>query len=138
MPIRNPYLLLGVDYGCPPDQARRSFARAARRIRRAGTSGITIEDLNWALHEIQNSSEDPFESVSMFRVPANPDVFVPAGEGLFAPPAVPLARATTTSPADVDVVVDGLALDAWELIAAVTPRITEFDYGYRTPGGAHV
>jgi hypothetical protein len=138
MPTRNPYLLLGVDYGCPPDQARRSFARAARRIRRAGSSAVTIEDLNWALHEIQNQKDDPFESVSMFRVPANPDVFVPVGEGLFAPPAVPLPRDTTTGPSDVDVLVDGLAGDAWQLVSAATPHLIQLDYGYRTPGGTQV
>src|SRR5215475_7148875 len=131
MDDRNPYLLLGVDFGTPPDAARRSFARAARRLRRAGSGRVSIEDLNWALHEIQNSPADPFDSVTVFRVPANPSVFRPAAEGLFNPPPVPLPRATTTGPGDLNAVLDGLTGDVCALLDAVTPAVTRFDYGYQ-------
>ena len=136
---RNPYLLLGVDYGAPPDVARRSFARAARRVRRAGGSGTTtVEDLNWALHEIQNRQEDPQDSVTVFRVPADPDVFTPRGEGMFRPRPVPLARRTSTTDADRDSVLAGLADDVSVLIGAVAPRVARFEYGYFTPEGTSV
>jgi len=135
MPSRNPYLLLGVDYGSPPDQARRYFARAARRVRRATDSEITVEDLNWALHEIQDRKTDPFDSVTVFRVPANPDAFMPGGNGLFAPPPVPLSRRTSTTRADVDAVLDDLADDVSALLGAVTPHLVRFDYGYPTHEG---
>jgi hypothetical protein len=138
MPTRNPYLLLGVDYGCSPEDARRSFARAARRVRRAGTSEITIEDLNWALHEIQNQTTDPFDSVATFRVPANPAVFTPAGQGLFAPPAVELPRRTSTSESDVDILTGGLADDVRTLLGAIAPHLVRFNYGYQTPGGTEI
>ncbi|HEU5470191.1 MAG TPA: hypothetical protein VFV67_06020 [Actinophytocola sp.] len=138
MADRNPYLLLGVDYGCPPDAARKSFARAARRIRRAGTTEITTEDLTWALHEIQHEDGDPFDAVDLFRVPANPDVFTPAGTGLFAPPPVPLPRATVTTAADVDTLVSGLADDVSALLGAAAAHLVRFDYGYQTPGGTRI
>lgn len=133
---RNPYLLLGVDYGAPPDEARRCFARAARRVRRAGTTATTtIEDLNWALHEIQSQTGDPADSVTVFRVPADPDVFSPYGDGMFAPPPVALARRTETSAADRDQVLGGFADDLGALVGAVTPRVVQFDIGYVTSEG---
>lgn len=93
MPDRNPYLILGVDFGASHDEARRAFAHAARRIRRKG--GLwEIEDLNWALHEVEALEDNPADRVSVYRVPADPTVFEPAGVGLFRPPAVPLARRT--------------------------------------------
>ena len=135
MSARNPYLLLGVDYGAPADEARRRFARAARRVRRAAADpttagGTTVEDLNWALHEIQNQAGDPFDSVAVFRVPADPDVFTPRGEGMFAPPPVPLPRRTSTTAADIDAVLGGLADELGVLLGAVVPRTVRFDHGY--------
>lgn len=133
---RNPYLLLGVDYGAPPEEARRCFARSARRVRRAGaTARTTVEDLNWALHEIQSQKGDPRDSVTVFRVPANPDIFAPGGEGMFAPPPVPLPRRTTTSDADRDQVLGGLVDDLAALVGAAVPRVVRFDIGYLTAEG---
>jgi hypothetical protein len=135
MEHRNPYLLLGVDYGTEADQARRSFARAARRVRRAGGGTTTVEDLNWALHQIQNPESDPFDSVTQFRVPANPEVFEPHGDGLFAPGPRPLARRTTTDEAAVEQVLGDLADEVGQLIAAAIPRLVGFDHGYRSSLG---
>jgi hypothetical protein len=135
---RNPYLLLGVDYGCPPDEARKSFARAARRVRRSGTARISTEDLTWALHELQNEHSDPFNEVSTFRVPADPEVFTPTGEGLFAPAPVRLPRRTTTGQSDVDTLSDGLAEDVGALVAEVLPHVVRFDHGYQTPEGTEI
>jgi len=132
---RNPYLLLGVDYGCPPDDARRSFARAARRVRRAKNAQITTEDLTWALHEIQARKSNPFDEVSIYRVPADPEVFTPRGEGLFAPAPVRLPRRTAISESDVDGLAAGLADDVAVLLAEALPVFVRFDYGYLTPEG---
>lgn len=135
---RNPYLLLGVDYGCPPDAARKSFARAARRVRRAAVSHVTTEDLTWALNEIQARTADPFDDVSTFRVPADPEVFTPAGDGLFAPAPVRLARRTTTTRSDVDLLADGLADDVAELLTEALTLLARFDYGYQTAEGTQI
>ena len=138
MVARNPYLLLGVDYGCAPDAARKSFARAARRIRRAGTDRISTEDLTWALNEIQNNHTDPFNEVDTFRVPADPQVFTPVGEGFFAPAPTRLARRTETTQSDVDEVATGFAEDVDLLMAEVLPHVVRFDYGYQTSEGTEL
>lgn len=93
MPERNPYLILGVDFGSSGDEARHAFAHAARRIRRQG-GAWGVEDLNWALHEIEALEFNPADTVSLYRVPADKRVFEPAGEGLFRPPPVALGRRT--------------------------------------------
>lgn len=93
MAERNPYLILGVDFGASREDARRYFAHAARRLRRQG--GIwTREDLTWALHEIESLEANPGDTVSIFRVPADPGAFDPVGDGLYRPAPVPLARRT--------------------------------------------
>jgi hypothetical protein len=109
VPERNPYLILGVDFGAGADAARRAFALAARRIRRQGGQW-EIEDLNWALHEVEALESNPADLVSVYRVPANPEVFEPAGAGLFRPPPIPLERRTTPG--------DPVALAALRDIAA--------------------
>ena len=133
---RNPYLMLGVDYGTPPDKARRSFAKAAKRVRRATGSAITTADLTWALHQIESRDTDPFELVTEFRVPADPEVYVTGGTGLFAPSPRPLDRRTETTEADLDTVRAGLADELSVLVAAAVPAVVRFDYGYRTVDGA--
>jgi hypothetical protein len=135
---RNPYLMLGVDYGTPPDQARRSFARAAKRVRRATASAITTEDLTWALHQIESHETDPFDLVTEFRVPADSEVYEPGGTGLFAPPARPLDRRTTTTEADLDAVRTGLANELSALLAAAAHTLVRFDNGYQTVDGAQL
>ncbi|QKV75292.1 hypothetical protein [Amycolatopsis sp. Hca4] len=130
MADRNPYLVLGVDYAAPPEAARRSFARAARRIRKAAGGAVTIEDLNWALHEIQERHSEAEDDVSVYRVPANPAAFHPSGDGAFAPVALPLARRTATSDSDREQVLAGLADDVWALLGAATPCVARFDHGY--------
>ncbi|HUA73418.1 MAG TPA: hypothetical protein VL988_01535 [Solirubrobacteraceae bacterium] len=90
---RNPYLILGVDFAASGEDARRAFAHAARRLRREG--GVwEIEDLNWALHEIQALDESPADTVTIYRVPANGEVFVSGGTGVFRPAPIPLRRRT--------------------------------------------
>jgi hypothetical protein len=109
VPERNPYLILGVDFGASSDEARRAFAHAARRIRRSG--GVwDVEDLNWALHEVEALESNPADGVDLYRVPADKAVFDPAGEGLFRPAPVPLARRTEAD--------DAAALAATRALAA--------------------
>ncbi len=130
MTNRNPYLLLGLDYGAGADEARRGFARAARRLRRSGGTEVTIEDLNWALHQVQSRETDPLDAVDLFRVPANPAVFAPRGNGLFTPPPVPLPRRGRTEQSDVDTVLTAATDEAAALLAAVTPQVISFHHGY--------
>src|SRR5947199_206120 len=85
MPDRNPYLIVGVDFGSSGDEARHAFAHAARRIRREG-GAWDIEDLNWALHEIEaleriERSVEKIEIVTVVREP-NTGMSADAYDGL--------------------------------------------------------
>jgi hypothetical protein len=72
--------------------ARQAFARRARRVRRAESSVYSVEDLTWALHEIE-TIEDAGASIEFFRVPANRAALPAPREGdLFFPAPVPIPR----------------------------------------------
>jgi hypothetical protein len=134
MTERNPYLILGVDYGASPADARRHFAMAARRARRGGGRWAK-EDLTWALHEVESAEGDPADSVSTFRVPADATAFDPSGEGLFRPPPVPLARRSAPSTADER---DALAVAAsgelvWAALTAGAPHVLTSHLAYPVP-----
>ena len=92
---RNPYLILGVPFGADPERARAAFARRVREVK-AGERGSSVEDLTWALHEVEVAARDPMQSLDHYRIPADPEVLrADDCTGLFRPPPQPLAR---TSP----------------------------------------
>jgi hypothetical protein len=134
LPDRNPYLIIGVDFGASRDEARHAFARAARRTRREGGTW-TIEDLNWALHEIDALEQNPADLVGLYRVPADPSVFEPAGVGLFKPTPVALERQTAADEQAVSELKDG-AIDELDglLVAAIGSFDVKADLGYGVEG----
>lgn len=73
---RNPYLILGIDYGSDAAHASAAFARATRRLRTQDDPPYTIEDLTWALHRIEQATANPESSLEALRVPANPQVYL--------------------------------------------------------------
>ena len=86
---RSPWLLLGVDYGCTKEEASRGFAAASRRLRRSGDDQVTLEDLTWALNEIEAADGGVFDAVDHFRVPADPEAYkLPANSSAGLPPSV--------------------------------------------------
>jgi hypothetical protein len=89
-------VVLGIDVGAPADEARRAFARASRQLRRQdGTaSAWTLEDLTWALHQVEQIHTDPEAGLDLLRVPADPALFAPSGPGVLDPAAPGLARRT--------------------------------------------
>jgi hypothetical protein len=117
MADRNPYLIVGVDFGASRDEARHAFARAARRTRREGGTW-SIEDLNWALHEIEALEQNPADLVDHYRVPANPRVFEPAGVGLFRPTPIRLERRTEPDPKAVEELKATALLELERLLAS--------------------
>src|SRR5687767_14931319 len=94
--MRNPYLLLGIDYGSPLGEAKRAFARAARELKR-GAARKTFEraDLSWALNEIEHAIDDAEAHIDYIRVPANPELYEWSGTGLLSPDPYLPDRATT-------------------------------------------
>jgi hypothetical protein len=90
---RNPYILLGIPFGASKEEARRAAARRTRELRRATDAMYSMEDLTWALHQVEHVIEDPEAGVGIFRVPATPGILnAPSGQGLFHPPVRPMPR----------------------------------------------
>jgi hypothetical protein len=97
---RSPYLVLGLAFGASKGDAAKAFARATRRLRRTPDAPYDIEDLNWALHAVEQRIDDPGTSIDDYRMPADPSVYdVPTGTGLLNPGVAPLERRTAASSA---------------------------------------
>lgn len=98
---RNPYLILGIDYGASKAEAAAGFARLVKRLRALDDAEFTIEDANWALHQVEQVQERPELAVHMYRAPADPSVFGGAeGAGILQPEPVPEPRHTKQCPPD--------------------------------------
>jgi hypothetical protein len=92
---QSPYLILGVHFGASKEEAARAFAKATRRVRKKADSPYDLEDLNWALHAIEQRVDDPALSIDDYRMPADPSVYeIPLGEGILNPPIQPYKRCT--------------------------------------------
>jgi hypothetical protein len=130
---RNRYLLLGVDYGAPPAIARRAFARAAKRVRRAYDTDVTVEELNHALHEIQTDDGDPTLRVDLYRVPADPEVFTPTGPGVMTPDPRPLPR--TSGVDEGPDLRPAVRQELDHVLDVLTALTVQYDYGYTTHQG---
>lgn len=131
---RSPYLILGVPYGASKNEAARAFARATRRLRGQTDAPYDLEDLNWALHAIEQRIEDPSSSIDDYRMPADPSVYeMPAGEGVLNPPVQAYKRRTpSTDPAVLDDLRSAVLLEiaaglAKEYRGAPLPRLHYFE-----------
>jgi hypothetical protein len=87
MERRNPYLILGIQFGASRDEANKAFARRSRPLRQLGDDGrAALTDLTWALHQIDEGSRHPQEALTPYRLPADPHAARVTGDGVFAPP----------------------------------------------------
>ena len=116
---RNPWIILGIDYGVTGAAASSAFARASRRIKRAESAPFDLDDLTWALNEIEAAEQDPDIAIHHYRVPADPSAYEPpllsaAAEGLCNPPRPPAPRITPTLSEE----------DRAELVAWITRSVT--------------
>jgi len=100
---RNPYLVLGVPFGASREQATRSFALRSRRARREPNFPYSIDDLTWALNQVEAALVNPTADVATFRVPADAAaVRPPSGSGVLRRPPIPLGRRTAAAtPAEI-------------------------------------
>lgn len=95
---RSPYLALGLPFGASKSDGAKAFARATRRLRSFPNPPYDIEDLNWALHAVEQRVEDPGTSIDDYRMPANADVYaIPGGAGILNPGIKVLARRSAPS-----------------------------------------
>lgn len=103
---RNPYLVLGVDYGAPHEEVTAAYARRSRVARADSGYPYSIDDLVWALDEIERlngttqvAGAGIQATAVTFRVPADPTAYgPPPGPGLLRPDPVPLRRRTRPAP----------------------------------------
>ena len=104
---RNPYLVLGVDYAAPHEEVTAAYARRSRVARADSGYPYSIDDLVWALDEIErlNATTQVAGAAGIqgtavtFRVPADPTAYEPPpGPGLLRPDPVPLRRRTRPAP----------------------------------------
>jgi hypothetical protein len=72
---RNPYFVLGLDFGADARAAQAAFARLSRRLRRGRSGDYGIEDATRALHEIEHPATDPRANLDLYRVPADPAAY---------------------------------------------------------------
>jgi len=82
---RNPYVILGVPFGATAEEARSGFAKASRRIRTEQGAMYSMEDLTWALHQVEQIIEDPSKALHVYRIPADPHATLTARPGVFRP-----------------------------------------------------
>lgn len=97
---RNPYLILGVPFGSSASEATRAFAKRSRSAR-AGSGAYSVEDLTWALHQVEHAEQNPHSTLSHFRIPADPDAaesLMPAGP---AGQVLPMGRKTPKPDAEI-------------------------------------
>lgn len=126
---RNPYVILGIPFGASESEARSGFARASRRLRNNPEQVYSMEDLTWALHQIEQILEKPKLALHVYRVPADPEAFRAPGEpGLFNPPPTPLER--RTDPATQE---DITSLRLESLRRRLRTRIEEMDFPWSRP-----
>ena len=92
---RNPYVILGVDYGADPRTANLGFAKASKRVRQNANAPFDSTDITWALSQVEHAGDSASQLFSVFRIPADQAAYaVPEGNGVLRIPAKPMSRQT--------------------------------------------
>ena len=128
---RNPYVVLGVDYGASSAAATRAFARKSRAVRADEASVYSMDDLTWALHQIEQVNTVPESALGVYRIPSHPDGFAPPpGQGLLSVHSPPLNRRTPpAAEADMKAVHQQVLHEALESLVSSWPRPALTIYG---------
>ncbi len=133
---RNPYLVLGLAYGASVQEVRRAFARRSKEVSRGTFTAYTMEDLNWALYQLEQSQQDPDIDVTLYRVPANPSLFdspSPDGNdhGFFNPAPVPIKRTTDpVDPEEIEALLDEAVLCWVKQLVSPTGASVQIPYPF--------
>ncbi len=91
---RNPYVILGIPFGAAEAEARTGFAKASRRLRADADARYSMEDLTWALHQVEQIIEESTKAFSVYRVPADPNATTVERPGVFNPQPEQIPRTT--------------------------------------------
>lgn len=127
---RNPYFVLGVDYGASVSAATAAFGRKSRKVRRDPDAVFSVEDLTWALSQVEQAAASKEQDLGEhFYVPADPEPYaVSATEGILLLPVQPLPRETDPFPArEIDALRATIEADAREALfvraTAIAPQL---------------
>ena len=91
-------MILGIPFGADRATAERAYAQRSRLARKGGGFAFSLEDIIWAINQVEAHLDDPTTAAATYRVPAQPEALRrPSGHGLFRPPLLPLARRTPPS-----------------------------------------
>jgi len=127
---RNPYFILGVDYGASVSAATAAFGKKSRKVRRDPEAVFSVEDLTWALSQVEQAAADKEQGLGeYFYVPADPEPYeISATEGILLLPVQPLSRETGPFPErEVDALRATVEADAREALfvraAAIAPAL---------------
>jgi hypothetical protein len=106
-------VILGIPFGADRATAERAYAQRSR-LARKGDYPFSVDDIIWAINQVESHLDDPTTSATTYRLPAQPEAMRrPGGHGLFRPPLLPLPRRTPpTTPDQVGAVLDEARKDA--------------------------
>jgi hypothetical protein len=123
---RNPYVILGVPFGAPGEEARAGFARMSRRLRQKPESRYTKEDLTWALHQVEQIIKNPALAFEVYRIPASPSALA-AKDGVFHPAPHNIPRQTETSSQEWELLWrDALSVTLRRVLAQLIPQSSDY------------
>ena len=127
---RNPYLVLGLHYGSSKSAVRKAFAKRSKEIKRGAFNEYRIEDLNWALHRLEQADIDPELDLEFYRAPANRALLHEHSHseepsGFFSPVPKPIERKTVELTNEEETQLIDNAVIAWlrEILSSNGPRI---------------
>lgn len=131
---RNPFLVLGLPYGADRESALAAFAARSKRARREPGFPYSVDDLTWALNQLEGEVVNPATELDVFRIPANPSTLTPpGGPGVLRLRPEPIERRTapaTTEEINIlrDAAIEELIVDS---VCSVVPATME-RYGLTT------
>lgn len=90
-------MILAIPFGTDRATAERAYSHRSR-LARKGELVFSVEDVNWAMNQVEAHLDDPTTSAGTYRLPAHPEALRrPNGHGLFRPPLLALPRRTPPS-----------------------------------------
>lgn len=107
---RNPYIILGIPFGAGATDARTGFASASRRLRKLEDARYSMEDLTWALHQVEQIIDDPAMAFDVYRIPADPAATDVDRPGVFNPQPEQIGRETERATAEQNEAVKSRAI----------------------------
>ena len=117
---RNPYVILGIRFGASRDEASDAFALRARGLRHAPDGTERLNELTWALNQVDEILKEPELALEVYRVPADPGALEPDEPGVLRPPPEMMSRTTTSSEAELGELMDAARREA---VAALQAEI---------------